>query len=145
MVKQSKIIGKNCTVFMSALKKTLRVKILSAKVQTVHAGTKSVSHTYIQYIRKKAETLSIVKQTPVAAISWCQCRSRMAGFWSSVTARSDVRRFFTLLSKPVKASHSLTWQEKQARNQCKEVFPQKYKLKITKKEGLLLFAQDKPL
>lgn len=51
----------------------------------------------------------MVKRTPVAAISWCQCRARMAGFWSSATARRETRRFFTLLSKPVKASHALTY------------------------------------
>lgn len=32
----------------------------------------------------------------------------MAGFWSSATARREVRRFLTLLSNPVKASHALT-------------------------------------
>lgn len=55
-------------------------------------------------------TWSMVKRTPVADISCCQCRGRMAGFWSSATARREMRRFFTLLSKPVKASHALTCQ-----------------------------------
>lgn len=50
----------------------------------------------------------MVKRTPVAAINWCQCLDRMAGFWSSATARREVRRFLTLLSNPVKASHALT-------------------------------------
>ena len=59
--------------------------------------------------QNKPKTWSMVKRTPVAAISWCQCRARMAGFWSSATARREVRMFFTLLSSPVKASHALTY------------------------------------
>lgn len=64
----------------------------------------------IVYLVNKMLTWSMVKWTPVAAISWCQCRALIAGFWSSATARKEMRRFFTLLSKPVKASHALTCQ-----------------------------------
>lgn len=81
---------------------------------------------------------------PVAAISWCQCRSRMAGFWSSVMARRDMRRFFTLLSKPVKASHVLTWQGKEESVQG-IFFIIEVQVKNGKKEGLLLFSHDKSL
>ena len=38
--------------------------------------------------------------TPVACTSSCQCRSRIAGFCNSVTARSDVIRFLTVFSVP---------------------------------------------
>lgn len=43
----------------------------------------------------------------VACISSCQCRSLMAGFCSSFTARRDVIMFFMLLSSPVNASQLL--------------------------------------
>ena len=45
--------------------------------------------------------------TLVACMSCCQWRSRMAGFWSSPTACRDVTMFFTMESRPVKASQAL--------------------------------------
>lgn len=75
-----------------------------------HTDSKPWTQLHPLYIKNKMKTWSMVMQTPAAAISWCQCLSRMAGFWSSVTALREVRRFFILLSIPVKASHALTYQ-----------------------------------
>lgn len=75
-------------------------------------GSHFVLHCQIHrpHPQNKVQTWSMVKRTPVAAMSWCQCRLRMAGFWSSATARRETRRFFTLPSRPVKASHARTCQ-----------------------------------
>ena len=55
---------------------------------------------------KHCNKLSQIYCTLVAAISCCQCLSRMAGFWSSDTARSEVNMFLTVFSTPVYVSQA---------------------------------------
>ena len=58
---------------------------------------------------KSAKVVSslMTNLTLVAETKCCQCRSRIAGFCNSPTALKDVNMFFTVTSKPRKASQLL--------------------------------------